>query len=135
MDIQNYKIRFNNKIRYNNKIRCFNYLISIAAIIILSFIVWDIYGNLNEHNDYKIEMYKEVSAIRELVKNSSPYFEEETLNTINEIANDSIPLEDQLPNELTEKEKSRILKEYYNSKTEGLRKIKIFLAQETITQE
>ena len=41
----------------------------------------------------------------------------------------STPLTLQLPENLSKKEQQRIIKEYYNQKMEGLKKIEIFLAQ------
>lgn len=48
---------------------------------------------------------------------------------------ETIPITEQLPKELPDRKKAVILKQYYKEKTEGLRKIKTFLAMQTSEQE
>jgi hypothetical protein len=45
---------------------------------------------------------------------------DEIINSIRSITFEAIPLEDQLPEELSEKEKVEILNEYYNQKYAAL---------------
>ena len=114
-----HKERFNKRIISNKRKIIFGYISSIAAIGLISLIIWDTYNNSIENKDYKLEMYNEASIIIELAKNTSEFLEKETINNVNDLINDSIPLEAQLPEELSKDEKAKILKEYYNSKTEG----------------
>ena len=62
---------------------------------------------------------KELDIITQAETNN-PYDIDEVLNNIRSITFEAIPLEDQLPDELSVKEKIRILNDYYNQKYEAL---------------
>lgn len=62
---------------------------------------------------------KELDIIT-LTESEHPYEIEEILNSIRSITFEAIPLEDQLPDELSERQKIKILNGYYNQKYEAL---------------
>ena len=62
---------------------------------------------------------KELDIIT-LTETEHPYEMDEILNSIRSITFEAIPLEDQLPEELTAKKKIEILNEYYNQKYAAL---------------
>lgn len=62
---------------------------------------------------------KELDIIT-LAEANNPYEMEEVLNSIHSITFEAIPLEDQLPDELSNRDRVRILNDYYNQKYEAL---------------
>lgn len=60
------------------------------------------------------------SKIMALVEREYPHEKETVINTIRSITAEAIPLEEQLPDEMSMKEKSRIINEYYNHKHSAL---------------
>jgi hypothetical protein len=52
-------------------------------------------------------------------------------NTMNIILYESIPLSEQLPDELSDEEKMEILREYYKEKSNALKSLRLLYAQET----
>ncbi len=57
---------------------------------------------------------------------------EEVVKASKSVQKETIPLEDQLPDELSEKKRAEILRQYYKEKTDGLKRIKSFLAVQTV---
>lgn len=62
---------------------------------------------------------KELDIIT-LAEANHPYEMDEVLNSIHSITFEAIPLEDQLPDELSARDRARILNDYYNQKYEAL---------------
>ena len=58
-----------------------------------------------------------------LVESKHPYEIEEVMSNIHSITFEAIPLEEQLPNELPETERIRILNDFYNMKYEALKSL------------
>lgn len=124
---------FNRKLyKRNNYFTMFS---SVAAILIAGIFIYKMFSPYNNIIDYKQEMLDEASLVMQLAKKTSPFLEEETLLDINSILFEKSSFIEELPDELTIDEKVKILKEYYKAKTEGLKKLKIFLAQETLNNE
>ncbi|MEF9931057.1 MAG: hypothetical protein RSC28_07930 [Bacteroidales bacterium] len=115
---------------------------SVAAILIVTFVLGD-FSKQNEKqnisvinaNIYEQEMQHEKTDVIKLAKQMDTNVEEQALTMLDNITFEAIPLSEQLPNELSIEQKAKILKEYYKQKTEGIKKIKIFLAQEISNNE
>ncbi len=73
----------------------------------------------NHHRRMAVKEMEIVSAISE----TSPELMEEVMNTIRVVVSETIPLEEQLPDEMGEKAKRAILKEYYDCKYKALEQI------------
>lgn len=73
----------------------------------------------NHHKRMAVKEMEIVSAISE----TSPELMEEVMNTIRVVVSETIPLEEQLPDEMGEKAKRAILKEYYDCKYRALEQI------------
>ena len=58
-----------------------------------------------------------------LAETNHPYEVEEVMSSIHSITFEAIPLEEQLPDELSKNERIRILNEYYNQKYEALKSL------------
>ena len=88
----------------------------IAAVLFLT-IEPDMSRVLERHHSRLTA--KELDIIT-LTETEHPYEMDEILNSIRSITFEAIPLEDQLPEELTAKERIEILNEYYNQKYAAL---------------
>ena len=108
---------------------------AVAAVLLVKNFSSDDYLNQIElsyrHNLLKLG--------RELTLDSQSleqYNQEEALYSISTIVEEDGQLMAlQLPDNLSKKEKQRIIKEYYNQKMEGLNKIKTFIAMNNIEEE
>lgn len=115
---------------------------SIAAIFILTLLLGDFSGQKGDTNisviipnAYAQEMKYEETEVMKLIKNFDAQVGEQVMNTLDNITFEAIPLSEQLPPELSEEQRAKILKEYYKQKTDGIKKVKIFLAQEVLNHE
>ena len=87
------------------------------AIIMAVLVEPDISKELERH--YTRMSMKE-NEILTIVEREYPEETDMIMNILRTISADAIPLEDQLPEELSTKEKSRILNEYYDLKYSAL---------------
>ena len=95
----------------------FTGMAACIAIIIAVLVEPDISKELERH--YTRMAMKE-NEILTIVERECPEETDMIMNTLRTITADAIPLEEQLPEELSTKEKSRILNEYYDLKYSAL---------------
>lgn len=95
----------------------FTGMAACIAIIMAVLVEPDISKELERH--YRRMAMKE-NEILTIVGRECPEETDMIMNTLRTITADVIPLEDQLPDELSAKEKSRILNEYYDLKYSAL---------------
>ena len=95
----------------------FTGMAACIAIIMAVLVEPDISKELERH--YTRMAMKE-NEILTIVERECPEETDMIMNTLRTITADAIPLEDQLPDELSAKEKSRILNEYYDLKYSAL---------------
>ncbi|MDO4735626.1 MAG: hypothetical protein Q4B21_01210 [Bacteroidia bacterium] len=81
--------------------------------------------------NYTQQLAKEGDEILNLYKEMAPEALEELKSTLNIVLHESIPLNEQLPDELSADKKALILREYYKQKSEALKSLKLLYAQET----
>lgn len=91
----------------------FTGMAACIAIIMAVLVEPDISKELERH--YTRMAMKE-NEILTIVERECPEETDMIMNTLRTITADAIPLEEQLPEELSTKEKSRILNEYYDLK-------------------
>ena len=83
-------------------------------------------------NRYMLEMEKYADELADRISEIGEFDREDVKYSIESIvASDTIPLNLQLPKEMSKKEKQKIIKEYYERKMEGLKKVKTFIAINT----
>lgn len=80
----------------------------------------DISRELERHH---IRLAEKESEIMILAEKEYPYEVDVIMSTVRSIKAEAIPLEEQLPDEMSIKEKSRILNEYYDQKIDALEKV------------
>ena len=95
----------------------FTGMAACITIIMAVLVEPDISKELERH--YRRMAMKE-NEILTIVGRECPEETDMIMNTLRTITADAIPLEDQLPEELSTKEKSRILNEYYDLKYSAL---------------
>ena len=95
----------------------FTGMAACIAIIMAVLVEPDISKELERH--YTRMAMKE-NEILTIVERECPEETDMIMNTLRTITADAIPLEEQLPEELSTKEKSRILNEYYDLKYSAL---------------
>lgn len=105
-------------------------LCALAALLL----VYNLYLKPNAVLDMERQYIDEVQTFGHQLMSKEESFgegnEADLLYSISSIMEEgSTPLTLQLPENLSKKEQQRIIKEYYNQKMEGLKKIEIFLAQ------
>ena len=59
----------------------------------------------------------------------------EALKASRSVTFEAIPITEQLPEELSDEERAKILRRYYKEKTDGLKRIKTYLAEQSTTDE
>lgn len=91
--------------------------IAAAASVMMTLIMPDISWELGRHH---IRLAEQEKRIMSIVERDYPMEMENVTNIIRSITHEAIPLEDQLPDELSRRERSRILKDYYNTKHAAL---------------
>lgn len=119
-------------------------LMSVAALFIIAFILGDlskkepaqtISVTIMNPDIYSQQMKHEEEEVIQMSKQLNERTEEQVLATLDNITFEAIPLAEQLPKELSDTERAKILQDYYKQKTEGIKKIKRFLAQELSDKE
>lgn len=88
-----------------------------TAVFMVLFSQPDLSHELERHHKRLAEKESEIMILAE---QEFPQEKEFILNTIRAILVEAIPLEDQLPDEISVKEKSKILKSYYDRKYAAL---------------
>lgn len=91
--------------------------IAAAASVMMTLIMPDISWELGRHH---IRLAEQEKRIMSIVERDYPMEMENVTNIIRSITHEAIPLEDQLPDELSRRERSRILNDYYNTKHAAL---------------
>lgn len=91
--------------------------IAAAAAVMMTLIMPDISWELGRHH---IRLAEQEKRIMSIVERDYPMEMENVTNIIWSITHEAIPLEDQLPDELSRRERSRILNDYYNTKHAAL---------------
>lgn len=134
--------RFNKRMASKNgdqsKIRHFVFSFSaVAAAVILGVIAFTQIRNSNitQDENYEYMYYKaQIESVKDEIFNESSQIggavETEAKGTVYSIMNESIPLEQLLPQELTKAQKDTILKKYYQKKLKGLNQYKSIVSQE-----
>jgi len=105
------------KLRHRRSILAFTGMAAAAALALVLSFRPDLSKELERHHSRLAEKENEIMVMAE---REFPYELESLRNTIRSITAEAIPLEDQLPDELPVKEKSRILNDYYNQKYAAL---------------
>lgn len=95
----------------------FTGMAACIAIIMAVLVEPDISKELERHYTRMVMKENEILTI---VERECPEETDMIMNTLRTITADAIPLEEQLPEELSTKEKSRILNEYYDLKYSAL---------------
>lgn len=107
-----------------------------AAIVlgVLALTQLNIFGN-SQSEEYEYQIYKaQMETVKEEIFKESAQMggatETEAKGTVYSIMNESIPLEQLLPDELTKAQKDTILKKYYQKKLNGLNQYRSIVSQE-----
>ena len=118
------KERFMSALRHERRKRkakvisiAFTGVAACLAILMTLLVEPDISKELERQYTRLAEMENEILTI---VETEYPEETDMIMNTLRTITADAIPLEEQLPDEMSAKEKSRILKEYYDLKYSAL---------------
>lgn len=93
-------------------------LAAACAAVLISVIEPDLSKELASHHTRLADAENEIIEAAEI---NCPHEMGMIINTIRSITSEAIPLEDQLPEEMPEKEKRRILDKYYRQKHEALK--------------
>ncbi len=96
------------------------------AILLTVCVDPDISKELKRHHTRLAEKENEILA---MVERDYPDETDMVINTLRSIISEAIPLEEQLPDELPVKEKSRILEDYYESKYSALESLMINISR------
>lgn len=140
---QGHKEMFKRKLKENNSknvhrigfARIIRYTTIAVATIIIAFIVKNISiiekTKANDELNYAQIIKEQELEILNLTKDMDPNTFEEMESTMNIITYESIPLSEQLPDEMEDEEKIKILREYYKQKSEALKRLKLLYAEQT----
>lgn len=96
----------------------FSGLAAACAAVLISVLEPDLSKELVRHHTRLADTENEIIMTAEI---NCPNEMGMIINTIRAITSEAIPLEDQLPAEMSEKEKRRILDKYYKQKQEALK--------------
>ena len=121
------KVRFMDAVREERRKRrvkiirlAFTGIAAACAALTVFLAKPDISRELERHHTRLAEKESEILILAGKVY---PYEAEAILSTVRSITAEAIPLEDQLPDEMSLKDKSRILNEYYNHKINALEEV------------
>ena len=102
-----------------------------AAVLVLFFVTGYYNNDEKRHLNRMLEgIARSEVEIMSLVENSYPHDLEAVGNTIRSITAEAIPMYSLLPEELSTKERRKILDEYYGAKLEALDRVKEYYAHE-----
>lgn len=115
-------------------------LASVAAMLIFAVIVYmpssdDMNFSNKTESEYAVLVTSLENDILDLSKKCDKKVAKEAIKAFKNIIFEAIPLSEQLPEELSDIEKARILRKYYKEKTDGLNRIKCYLAEQSIPEE
>ncbi len=119
---------------------------TVAAVFLISFFLDSKSDSVNGINglqmvesmtvaEYILLMNTLDEEIVQMSKRCDEKTAKEAVKASKSIKNDAVPLEEQLPEELSERERAEILRRYYKEKAEGLKKVKTFLAVQMMEEE
>lgn len=121
------KVRFMDAVREERRKRrvkiirlAFTGIAAACAALMVFLAKPDISRELERHHTRLAEKESEILILAGKVY---PYEAEAILSTVRSITAEAIPLEDQLPDEMSLKDRRRILKEYYNHKINALEEV------------
>lgn len=109
-------------------------LIPLAATLIILYGVNLVIRSLSKDNDLRniyVEYINDLNTLSTEIE-SIAIDKEGASMIVNNITFEAIPLTNQLPNELSNDEKAKIIREYYNQRLDGVRKFKTLLADSMI---
>lgn len=121
------KVRFMDAVREERRKRrvkiirlAFTGIAAACAALTVFLAKPDISRELERHHTRLAEKETEILILAGKVY---PYEADAILSTVRSITAEAIPLEDQLPDEMSLKDRRRILKEYYNHKINALEEV------------
>lgn len=121
------KVRFMDAVREERRKRrvkiirlAFTGIAAACAALTVFLAKPDISRELERHHTRLAEKESEILILAGKVY---PYEAEAILSTVRSITAEAIPLEDQLPDEMSLKDRRRILKDYYNHKINALEEV------------
>lgn len=121
------KVRFMDAVREERRKRrvkiirlAFTGIAAACAALMVFLAKPDISRELERHHTRLAEKESEILILAGKVY---PYEADAILSTVRSITAETIPLEDQLPDEMSLKDRRRILKEYYNHKINALEEV------------
>lgn len=121
------KVRFMDAVREERRKRrvkiirlAFTGIAAACAVLMVFTSVPDLSRELKLHHQRLAEKEIEIMAMAEM---EYPDETDIIMNTVRSITAEAIPLEDQLPDEMSLREKSRILDEYYGRKVSALEEL------------
>lgn len=104
---------------------------AVAAALIMGIIILTPREEVARvEEDYFALMKSLESEILDLAKSCSPKVAKQAIRATERVTFEAIPLSEQLPEEMPELEKARKLRNYYKQKSDGLTKIKVYLAEQ-----
>lgn len=107
------------------------WILPAAAAVLLLFVTGYYNNEEKRHLNRMLEgIARSEVEIMSLVENSYPHDLEAVGNTIRSITAEAIPMYSLLPEELSTKERRKILDEYYGAKLEALDRVKEYYAYE-----
>ncbi|MHC1778738.1 MAG: hypothetical protein AB9922_00695 [Bacteroidales bacterium] len=125
----------NNRIATSNNYK--RTILYLAAASILAFLVISpIYFRSGESlecpdglADYKTLLKERSADISLMADKLDPNEKGMVMNTLNELINETVPFESQLPSEMDENEKSQLKQQYYCPKIQGVERLGKYIAQ------
>ena len=113
---------------------------SVAAILIIALSIGspssEEFRVLDENGtEYTTLMITLENEIIEMSKNCNKKSAKEALKASRSVTFEAIPITEQLPDELSDEERAKILRRYYKEKTDGLKRIKTYLAEQSTAEE
>ncbi len=125
---QRRKITFWNRRRFLSAVSAAA-IVAIGLITILNPAVQEKIYSYQVHRSAQ-QIYIEETEILQMLGEDEQYM----INNLKTITEEAVPLADQLPQELSPKEKAEILIQYYKAKTASLKKFKTLYAMEVDTE-
>ncbi|MDP3437313.1 MAG: hypothetical protein Q8S04_08715 [Bacteroidales bacterium] len=134
-----HKERFINRINRHKVVkrdllRITIYLCAASVIVFLIFTPFILKDNIETGcpdglADYKSVLKSRSSEIYLMADRLDSYNKDIVINTLDELVNEAVPFEDQLPSELDKTTRSQLSQQYYCPKIEGVEKLRGYVAQ------
>lgn len=115
--------------------------VPLAATFLVFFTIGIYFKSLDSQSDELNKIYveycTEVAALSDEIytMSDSEIDRDAKATTIDNITFEAIPLVSQLPSELSEREKVKIMKDYYSQKLDGIRRLKTLVSESMIETE